>query len=664
MRSYNVGRVTGKNVGGITGKGRYVLTGVADVIDCYYLNELSHHLGYGMNSDNTAYRCSMEELALQDTYRTFDFDEVWQMDEGSFGLPVLQGNALKGYSSSTQDFAGGSGVYYDPYLIETEAQLKAVKNYPQSHFLMIVDITFSTSNRVTWTPLCSSGFSGVFDGGGHTIRNLYYYTAQNSSSGYSLTAGLFAKNNGIIRNLTMKDVYLYAQASGQSKTSKLGAIAGDSTRYGLFENCHVTSGTITAQTYYSTNWGGLVGTYAGKAMAGGICGDGEGTFRNCTNNATVDSCGQSGGIAGMGTVFMDCTNTGAVSATAKSTSDALDGIVAGGIAALHKGNAAFTGCENSGSVYANNYVDRKTTYAGGIYGKATSYNNLGTGIQTRGCLNTGSVTAYTAWSTVTTGGPVPYAGGIAAYAGWDISRCVNRGSVQATTGYVSAYAGGIAAYAETISDCVNCGSVNFTSKYHFQLTNYSYIGGIAGYATKVSTSYNATEGDLLSMSDLVGSLEDTYNFYRGSIAGRATVSNCCFLTRFTSLYEGGCSDAQLRQQETYEGFDFEKTWGFDPSSGYDYALPVDFLFRPIQDSSAEVTDKGISVTLEIDADAREYTFLLVGYRNGRMIACHMVTQPKNTSIAHTFTRLREGDTIQVFVLEDGFAPVIPATPIF
>jgi len=216
----------------------------------------------------------------------------------------------------------------------------------------------------------------------------------------------------------------------------------------------------------------------------------------------------------------------------------------------------------------------------------------------------------------------------------------------------------------TLSDCVNRETVNCSNSYYYTLTNYYYLGGIAGYATKVSTSYNATEGDLLSLSDLVGSLEDTYNFYRGSIAGRATVYNCCFLTQFTSLYDGGRSDAQLRQQETYEGFDFDETWGFDPASGYAYALPVDFLFRPIQNSAAEATADGISVTLEIDADAREYTFLLAGYRNGRMIACHMVTQPKNTSIAHTFTRLREGDTVQVFVLEDSFAPVIPATPIF
>ena len=125
-----------------------------------------------------------------------------------------------------------------------------------------------------------------------------------------------------------------------------------------------------------------------------------------------------------------------------------------------------------------------------------------------------------------------------------------------------------------------------------------------------------------------------------------------------------CSDVQLRQQETYEGFDFDKTWGFDPSSGYAYALPVDFLFRPIQESSAEATDKGVSVTLEIDPDAREYTFLLVGYRNGRMIDCRMVTQPKGTQIQHIFTRLREGDTVLAFVLDGSFAPVISGTPIF
>lgn len=668
-RSYNVGRVTGQNVGGITGKGRYVLTGVADVIDCYYLNELSHHLGYGMNSDNTAYRCSMEELALQDTYRTFDFEEVWQMDEGSFGLPVLQGNVLKGYSSSTQDFAGGSGVYYDPYLIETEAQLKAVKNYPQSHFLMIADITFSTSNRVNWTPLCSSGFSGVFDGGGHTISNLYYNLADSKSNGTNRAIGLFAKNNGVIRNLTLDKVSLYAQASGQSKKSILGGIAAESTAYGRFENCHVTSGTITAQTYYNPNWGGLVGYYASEATAGGICGVGEGTFVDCSNAATISTCGRAGGIAGAGDTFLRCTNSGVITVDARKYSDSYYGLTAGGIVGYATGE--LQKCTNSGSVSASNRLDTDIhddllPYAGGIFGWS-----LGT---VTGCHNTGSVLVTTTWSKQTSYSPSPYGGGIGGRAADQVSRCMNKGSVNVKCGYGSsysvrdgytkAYAGGIVGWGTTVSDCVNRGTVDCSNSYHFNITNYYYQGGIAGYATKVSTSYNATEGDMLSMSALVGDLEDTYNFYRGSIAGQATVSNCYFLTQFTSLYSGGCSDAQLRQQETYAGFDFEKTWGFDPSSGYAYALPVDFLFRPIQNSAAEATADGISVTLEIDADAREYTFLLVGYRNGRMISCHMVTQPKNTRIEHIFTRLREGDTIQAFVLGDGFAPVIPATPIF
>ena len=124
-----------------------------------------------MNSDNTAYCRSMEELGLQGTYRTFDFEEVWQMDEGAFGLPVLQGNPMQGFSGEPA-FAGGSGVYYDPYLIETEAHLRLVDKHPQCHFLMTEDITFSTSSRVSWTSLSASGFSGVFDGGGHTISNL------------------------------------------------------------------------------------------------------------------------------------------------------------------------------------------------------------------------------------------------------------------------------------------------------------------------------------------------------------------------------------------------------------------------------------------------------------------------------------------------------------
>ena len=166
------------------------------------------------------------------------------------------------FAGNTTEFLDGSGAQADPYLIADSTHLQNVKNYPSACFKLVKDLSVSNMGLTT--------FTGTFDGGGHIISNLYYNLADSKSNGTNRAIGLFAKNNGVIRNLTLDKVSLYAQASGQSKKSILGGIAAESTSYGRFENCHVTSGTITAQTYYNPNWGGFVGYYASEATADGI----------------------------------------------------------------------------------------------------------------------------------------------------------------------------------------------------------------------------------------------------------------------------------------------------------------------------------------------------------------------------------------------------------
>ena len=84
----------------------------ASMEDCYYLDNVRYSNGF--NEGGEAYRCTMEQLTQMETFRKFDFDQVWQPDPGAYGLPVLRGNALRGYGENTTQFAGGEGVFTHP----------------------------------------------------------------------------------------------------------------------------------------------------------------------------------------------------------------------------------------------------------------------------------------------------------------------------------------------------------------------------------------------------------------------------------------------------------------------------------------------------------------------------------------------------------------------
>ncbi len=130
------------------------------------------------------------------------------------------------------------------------------------------------------------GFSGIFDGQGHTISGL----AITSSAAPS---GLFGQllEGGVIRDLTLEGSIL---PSGDGRMA--GGLVGNNC--GSIENCRFT-GTISAKS----SVGGLVGLnsasgtvsgcvsmggVSGSSMTGGIVGKNEGRVRNCENRSFVN----------------------------------------------------------------------------------------------------------------------------------------------------------------------------------------------------------------------------------------------------------------------------------------------------------------------------------------------------------------------------------------
>lgn len=211
----------------------------------------------------------------------------------------------------------------------------------------------------------------------------------------------------------------------------------------------------------------------------------------------------------------------------------------------------------SGSSYSS-----ASAYAGGIVAQ-----NSGTIIN---CYVIGTVSASA--SAIET---YAYVGGIAGYNKGTVANCysVIKLSGSTSTSYYEyggcrgyTYVGGIVGEnSKTIINCHSAGNVSSSAKtYASQVYGYAYAGGIVGnnsgtitncYTTSVSTVTSATYA------------------YIGAIAARSsgTISNCYFLNNMEKGVGSGtnnttkCTAAQLAQQSTYVGFDFENDWVWDES---------------------------------------------------------------------------------------------------
>lgn len=332
---YNMGSVTlsGDNVGAIAGSAS-ILT------NCYYVNGNMQGAVSGVGSQTNVVRKTTEEMTQQSEFIGFDFIDTWVMSiDESYPCPVLQSVVLSTLSENTINFSGGVGTLYNPYKISTQEQLNNIRYYLGAHFVLMnsLDMSAATSeggayynSGLGWIPLGGdqeNAFCGSFDGGGFVINGIQ---CTNTSS----DGALFFRNDGIITNLGIEDIYI-------DTLGRTAAVAVKS--YGIIENC------------YST------GEINGHECAG-IAAVAAGTISNCYNTAKITSLsnsGTSGGIVGhlddYGQVS-SCYNTGDISGSGP----------AGGIIgeALYSDGTRVENCFNIGSVFVQDDTER----AGGIVG--------------------------------------------------------------------------------------------------------------------------------------------------------------------------------------------------------------------------------------------------------------------------------------------------------
>ena len=202
-------------------------------------------------------------------------------------------------------FSGGTGSATDPYLVATAEQLNNVRYHLRSHFRQTEDIDLSVTPwnlGEGWQPIGNQqkeSFRGLYDGYGRIITGLTINRPEESG------IGLFGYiENGIIRNMALKQVYISASALTGAITGILGEKAIIETSY--------STGTIRADSIA----GGLTGVISHSAlirnsyshamseaqkMVGGLAGlNNYGEIENSFSTGRVTGSHETGGLVGSG----------------------------------------------------------------------------------------------------------------------------------------------------------------------------------------------------------------------------------------------------------------------------------------------------------------------------------------------------------------------------
>lgn len=281
---------------------------------------------------------------------------IWTIDDGA-DYPHLAWEGMPGEAIPATvlgDTVPGSGTDDDPYLISDAWQFNAIGLYPaewDAAYRMTCDIDMSGLPAGDYNIIGAVGFgafTGVFDGGGHTISGLTY------AAGDSDGVGLFGVSSGRIEDLGLVDANVVGG-------SRVGTLVGENS--GEIRRCYARGSVGGSEWSWQT--GGLTGinlgtmsecyaacTVTGREAVGGLVGESYGVITCCYADGTVSGESRVGGLAGVadGGYVSQCYSRASVSG-----SDWTGGLVGMLYAELH--NCYATGYVAGGSGLAPGRID-------------------------------------------------------------------------------------------------------------------------------------------------------------------------------------------------------------------------------------------------------------------------------------------------------------------
>lgn len=271
-------------------------------------------------------------------------------------------------------FASGTGTAEDPFIIKTEAQLRAFAattnaaepvDYQSQYVALDADISLTGD----WTPIHK--FAGTFDGRNHSVSNVTIGSKDSPAAIQS--AGFFDvfANGACVKNLDLKNVNIYNSYNDGSWRcdNYAGALVGGASGTGTdakIDNCSVTGGVVSACAV------------SGQSMAGGLVGYAyrNNSITNCVADISVyakstSSLAHGGGMVGVGAyvLYENCAALGDVYVEGDNMVANLS-CKAGGFAGSTAG--LLHNCYASGNVTLANAVKANTPVAGSFIGELTS----------------------------------------------------------------------------------------------------------------------------------------------------------------------------------------------------------------------------------------------------------------------------------------------------
>lgn len=353
--SYNSGTVTGTNnyIGGVLG-----YDGAdADITGCYYLNNCAiapsqekYFCGIGVadedsiTDDDTSKVMSVDGTELKSGKLTYmlngyvtDGTQKWYQTLGTDGVPGFEGKTV--YYDDYFEYSNlkKPGLDNGVYNIATPENLLWFAAYVNAGNTSVNAILLNDIDMAgyEWSTICSTelyysstysdgnypdkGYSGVFDGNYHRIKNI----SVTSETGKEASYGLFGTLSGEILNLGIEGFTYTHKASDM----RVGAVAGQIIG-GTVKNCYVINSTIAPGTNVAggisgSNYGGTIEScfvYGSTVSAGrsgfivadnraDTAGDRVGTLKNCYSNGAV--CGSyTGNEINCATLKARCFQTG------------------------------------------------------------------------------------------------------------------------------------------------------------------------------------------------------------------------------------------------------------------------------------------------------------------------------------------------------------------
>lgn len=308
------------------------------------------------------------------------------------------------------EFAGGDGTIENPYQVSTPAQLNAVRNDLDAHYIQINDIDMSDWGNWESIGNISTPFNGSYNGGNYSIANLSISveaqdTVQPSEDITSV--GLF----GYAPDSVLKNIHL---TSCNTKVDFVSNYFGSIVGYGgEIYNCS-SVGNLVANSYCAGGIAGLAKKIANcsfDGMAefysfsnsnsqkplytiskvsgyfGGICGICD-DVQTSHNSATIKAQGKYetflGGVAGYGKNVEKSYNIGDLSLYTTGRESDWPEAYLGGVTGISR---TVSNCYNSGNLLVDSYD--YSGMVGGITGCGhTSYQY---------CYNTGNLTNSSAF---------------------------------------------------------------------------------------------------------------------------------------------------------------------------------------------------------------------------------------------------------------------------